>query len=324
MKQATTVQILRETLADEMRRDERVFLLGEDIGVYGGSFGVTRGLVDEFGPERVRDTPIAEPAILGMAIGAAAGGSVPVAEIMFMDFITLGVDQLVNQAAKLQYLHGMACPLVVRTPSGGGRGYGATHSQCLERLFFGAPGIQIVAPATGADFAGLLKTAIRNPNPVLFVEHKRLYPLRWELPDTPIEPIPFGTARVAREGTDLTILAWSWMAHLATRVADRLAEDEIAAEVIDLRTLAPLDREALLASARKTGRVLVVEEGPVTGGIAAELAAIVGEHAHGALSAPVRRIASPDCPVPAAKTLEAAVIPDEESIYQAALELATL
>ena len=324
MRQPTTVQILRETLADEMRRDPRVFLLGEDIGVYGGSFGVTRGLVDEFGPGRVRDTPITESTIVGAAIGAAAGGSRPVAEIMFMDFVTLGVDQLVNQAAKLRYLHGMDCPLVVRTPSGGGRGYGATHSQSFERLFFGAPGIRIAAPATGADFAGLLRTAIRCPDPVLFVEHKRFYPLRWELPDDPLPPVPFGKARIARPGTDLTILAWSWMAHLSTLVAARLAEDEISAEVVDLRTLCPLDRDAIAASARKTGRVLVVEEGPLTGGVAAEIAAFAAEAAFGRLAAPVRRVASPDCPVPAAKPLEAAVIPGEDAIYQAALELATM
>lgn len=325
MRELTTTQILRETLAAEMRRDGRVFLMGEDIGVYGGSFGVTRGLIDEFGPERVRDTPISEPAIAGAACGAAAGGSRPVAEIMFMDFMTLCVDQLVNQAAKLHYLHGIECPMVVRTPSGGGRGYGATHSQSFERLFFGAPGLRIAAPATGEDASGLLQTAIRDPNPVIFVEHKRLYPLRWEMPDDGLPPpTPFGKARIARAGTDVTIVAWSWMAHLAELAADRLAEDEISAEVIDLRTLNPLDRDALAVSACKTGRVLVVEEAPLTGGISGEIAAIVGEAAFGRLAAPVRRLAAPDCPIPAARPLEAAVLPSEEAIYQAALELATL
>ena len=324
MRELTTTQILRETLAAEMRRDSRVFVMGEDIGVYGGSFGVTRGLIDEFGPERIRDTPISEPAIVGAACGAATGGSRPVAEIMFMDFMTLCVDQLVNQAAKLHYLHGLECPMVVRTPAGGGRGYGATHSQSFERLFFGAPGLRIAAPATGEDAAGLLQTAIRDPNPVLFVEHKRFYPLRWEMPDELPPPGPFGKARIAREGSDVTIIAWSWMAHLATRVADRLAEDEISAEVVDLRTLNPLDRDAIAASARKTGRVLIAEEAPLTGGIAAELSAIVNEVAFGRLSAPVRRVAAPDCPIPASRPLEAAVLPSEDAIYQAALELATL
>ncbi len=324
MRELTTTQILRETLAAEMRRDERVFVMGEDIGVYGGSFGVTRGLIDEFGADRIRDTPISEPAIVGAACGAAAGGSRPVAEIMFMDFMTLCVDQLVNQAAKLHYLHGLECPMVVRTPSGGGRGYGATHSQSFERLFFGAPGLRIAAPATGEDAAGLLQTAIRDSNPVLFIEHKRLYPLRWEMPDELPPPVPFGKARIARSGTDVTIIAWSWMAHLATRVADRLAEDEISAEVLDLRTLNPLDRDAIAASACKTGRVLIAEEAPLTGGIAGELAAIVGEVAFGRLAAPVRRLAAPDCPIPASRPLEVAVLPSEDAIYQAALELATI
>ncbi len=324
MRQLTTTQILRETLAAELRRDPRVFLLGEDIGAYGGAFGVTRGLLEEFGAERVRDTPISEPGFVGASIGAAVGGSRPVVEIMFMDFITLAVDQLVNQAAKLHYLHGLSCPLVVRTPTGGGRGYGATHSQCLERLFFGVPGLYLAAPATPADMAGLLMTAIRDPNPVIFLEHKLLYPLRWECPDEPFAPVPFGQARVARAGTDLTIVAWSWMAHLAERAAARLAEEDIAAEVIDLRTLSPLDRTTLCESVRRTGRALIVEEGPLTGGIGAELAAVLAAEAYDCLDAPIRRLASPDCPLPAARNLEAALIPDEAAIVAAARELVAI
>ncbi len=323
MSQQTTAQILRETLAAELRRDPALVLMGEDIGAYGGSFGVTRGLLAEFGEERVRNTPISEPGFVGAAIGAAVAGLHPVVEIMFMDFITLAVDQLVNMAAKLHYVYGLACPLVIRTPMGAGRSYGATHSQCLERLFFGIPGIKIVAPATGADFAALLQGAIRDPNPVLFLEHKLLYPLRWEMPEAPVAPVAPGLARVARPGTDVTIIAWSWMAFEAERAAASLAGEEIEAEVVDLRSLAPLDRETLLASARKTRRVLIVEEGPRTGGVAAEIAAQLAEQLPGGLDFPVQRLAMPDCPVPSARTLEAALMPGAAAIAAAARDLAT-
>ncbi len=324
MRTLTTTQILRETLAAELRRDPLLFLMGEDIGAYGGAFGVTRGLLAEFGAERVRDTPISEPGFVGAAIGAAVAGSHPLVEIMFMDFIGLAVDQLVNMAAKLHYIYGQSCPLTIRAPMGGGRGYGATHSQCLERLFFGIPGLRIVAPACGADAAGLLQAAIRDANPVLFLEHKLLYPLRWEMGDDLPPPLPLGRARVARPGTDVTIAAWSWMCVEAERAAATLAREEIEAEVIDLRTLNPLDMETLAASARKTGRVLLVEEGPLTGGVAAEIAARLAETAAGALAAPVRRLALPDCPLPAAKSLESVLMPNAESIAAAALDLATL
>ncbi len=320
----TTTQILRRALAEELRRDPLLFLMGEDIGAYGGAFGVTRGLLEEFGPARVRDTPIAEAGFVGAAIGAAVAGVRPVVEIMFMDFITLAVDQLVNMAAKLSYVHGLSCPLVIRAAMGGGRGYGATHSQCLERLFFGVPGLRIAAPAAGADAAGLLKGAILDPNPVNFLEHKMLYPLRWEVDEAPFAPLPLGRARLAREGTDVTIAAWSWMCVEAERAAAALAQEEIAAEVIDLRTLCPLDLETLAASARKTGRVLIVEEGPLTGGVAAEIAARLSAAVFGELAAPVRRLAMPDCPLPAARSLEDALLPGAAAIAAAARDLATL
>jgi acetoin:2,6-dichlorophenolindophenol oxidoreductase subunit beta len=323
MKLLTTTQILRETLATALRRDPALFLMGEDIGAYGGSFGVTRGLLDEFGDARVRNTPISEPGFVGAAIGAAVAGLHPVVEIMFMDFITLAVDQIVNMAAKLHYIYGQSCPLVIRTPMGAGRGYGATHSQCLERLFFGVPGIKIVAPTTGRDAAALLQGAIRDPNPVLFLEHKLLYPLRWEWPEEPVEPIPPGRARVARAGADVTILAWSWMAFEAERAAATLAGEEIEAEVVDLRSLNPLDIETLLASARKTRRVMIVEEGPRTGGVAAEIAAQLGEHLHGQLELPIQRVTMPDSPVPSAKSIEAAWMPNAATIAEAARDLAT-
>ncbi|MEI8242165.1 MAG: pyruvate dehydrogenase complex E1 component subunit beta [bacterium] len=311
---ATYTQMLRETLGAALRRDPRVFLMGEDIGAYGGAFGVTRGLAKEFGAERVRDTPISEQALVGAAIGAAAAGSRPVVEIMFMDFITLAVDQLVNMAAKLHYIYGVSCPVIVRTPSGGGRGYGATHSQSLERLFTGVPGLQVAAPATALDASALLQTALLGSSPVIFLEHKLLYPLRWEVPEGLPAPQPFGQARIAREGTHVTLVAWSGMVVQAERAAEALAAEGIHAEVIDLRTLAPLDSDTVVASVRKTGRVLLIEEGPRTGGFAAEIACRIFEAAYDSLDAPIRRLACPDCPVPAARTLEAACIPNAETI----------
>lgn len=326
MRTETYTALIRETLADALRHDPRVFLLGEDIGAYGGAFGVTRGLLDEFGPERVRDTPISEATIVGMAIGAALSGLRPVVEIMFMDFLTLALDQLVNQAAKLRYIHGgrQTCPFVLRTPTGGGRGYGATHSQCLESLLFSVPGLHIACPATAADASGLLQSALLGANPVVFCEHKLLYPRRFEVSDGLPPPLPFGQARVAREGTDLTLVAWSHMVTVAEQAAEQLAGEEISAEVIDLRTLAPLDMATVLASAERTGRVLIVEEGPTTGGIAGEIGFRIQEQLHDRLSAPVRRIAAADCPVPAARTLEAVVLPSAATVAEAALELATL
>jgi len=342
----TFTQIIRETLAAEMRRDPSVFLMGEDIGVYGGAFGVTRGLIEEFGAPRVRDTPISEQALTGIAIGAAVAGLRPVIEIMFMDFITLAVDQLVNMAAKLRPIYGLDCPLVLRTPSGGGRGYGATHSQSLERLFMGIPGLKIVAPSNARDASGLLQTAIRDNGPVLFLEHKLLYPMRFEnfsrrdaeaqrdtndrvessrveltRFDSIIPPIPFGVANCTRPGNDVTIIAWSYMAHLANQAAAQLEQNGIDAEVIDLLTLAPLDIEMIVDSVKNTGRVLIVEEGPKTGGFAAEIAAQIMERAHDYLEKPVRRLASPDCPIPSAKHLEAACIPTVADIVREATGL---
>ena len=326
MRTETTTSLIRETLADALRRDPAVFLLGEDIGTYGGAFGVTRGLLDEFGPERVRDTPISEATIVGMAIGAALAGLKPVVEIMFMDFLTLALDQLINQAAKLRYIQGgrQTCPFVLRTPTGGGRGYGATHSQCLESILFSVPGLHIACPATAADASGLLQTAIHGANPVIFCEHKLLYPRRFDVPDELPPALPFGQARIARFGSDLTIIAWSYMVTLAEQAAEQLAAEEIFAEVIDLRTLAPLDMATVLESASRTGRVLIVEEGPRTGGIAGEIGFRLQEQLLGKLMAPIRRITAPDCPVPAARTLEAAMLPSAASIAAAAMDLATL
>lgn len=322
MSAITTVQFIRNALDQALTEDSRVFIMGEDIAAYGGSFGVTRGLIDKFGPERIRNTPISEPAFTGMAIGAAVAGSRPIVEIMFMDFITLCVDQLVNMAAKLHYVYGQSCPLVLRTAMGAGRSYGATHSQCLERLFTGVPGLKVVAGSDGPDCARLLLGALTDPNPVIVLEHKLLYPIRFEEPDGSLVPVAPGSARITREGTDVTIVAWSYMAHLALQAASALAEEEIEAEVVDVRSLAPLDAATLIASARKTGRVLVVEEGPITGGVSAEIATRVTEGAFGALAAPVRRLAMPDVPVPSARELERAVMPSAAAIADAARDLA--
>ncbi len=317
-------EALREGLRDALRRDKTVFLLGEDIGAYGGAFGVTRGLLAEFGPDRVRDTPISEAGFTGMAIGAALAGSRPVVEIMFMDFILLAFDQLANMAAKARYVFGApwTCPLVIRTPAGGGRGYGPTHSQSLEALFARVPGLKVVAPSTPADAKTLLDAAIRDPNPVLFVEHKLLYSLRGPAPArTPSRREPLGKARVVRRGRDVTLVAWSWMTELARRAARELAATGIEAEVIDVRTLAPLDEETIQASVRKTGRLTIVEEGCRTGGFAAEIGFRVFEHAFDSLDGPLRRVTCPDVPISAAPALEHAALPSVRAIVQAAAAL---
>jgi pyruvate dehydrogenase E1 component beta subunit len=324
VNEKTYTEALREALAEEMDLDPRVFLMGEDIGAYGGAFGVTRGLLDRFGPDRVIDTPISEPGFVGAAVGAALAGSRPVVELMFMDFITLAVDQLVNQAAKLRYVFGRQakCPLVLRTPSGGGRCYGPTHSQSLEAWFLHVPGIRIAAPATPGDAKALLKTAIRDDNPVLFIEHKLLYGTRGPVADGGDAALPFGRARRVTEGEHLTIVAWSRMAVEAEQAAADLAGRGVRAEVIDLRTLAPLDTAAVVESVRKTRRLLLVEEGCRTGGVSAEIGFQVFEQAYDYLDAPIRRLASPDVPVPASPPLERAMLPDRGAIVRAAMELA--
>lgn len=325
MSQLTTVQLVKNAIAQALEADSRVFIMGEDIAEYGGSFGVTRGLVDRFGRGRIRNTPISEQGFTGIAIGAAVAGSRPVIEVMFMDFITLCVDQLVNMAAKLRYVYGLQCPLVLRTAMGAGRSYGATHSQCLERLFTGIPGLKVVAGGDGPDCAALFLGALADPDPVLVLEHKLLYPLRWDVDDSrQIAPIAPGKAKIAREGSDVTIIAWSWMTVESLRAAAALEAEEISAEVVDLRSLAPLDMETVLASVRKTRRALIVEEGPLTGGLSGEIAARISEAAFGELDAPVRRLAMPDVPVPSARELERAIMPNAQTIAAAATDLATL
>lgn len=322
MRELTYWQALQEALREEMQRDAAVFVMGEDIGEYGGAFGVTRGMLAEFGRERVRCTPISEATIVGTAAGAALTGMRPVVEIMFMDFMTLTMDQLANHAAKFRYMYGpQACvPMVLRTPAGGGRCYGATHSQSLEAWFLHVPGLKVVAPATPGDAKGLLKAAIRDDNPVLCVEHKLLYATTGPVPDGDVIT-PIGQAVVRRPGTDVTLVGYSYHAQLALEAAETLAQEGIDAEVIDLRTLVPLDDDTLLASVRKTGRLVCVEEGTRTGGVGAEIAARVAEGAYEYLDAPIRRVAATDVPIPFSPPLEQLALPGVNDIACAAREV---
>jgi pyruvate/2-oxoglutarate/acetoin dehydrogenase E1 component len=318
------LEAVREALVQEMRRDQEVFLIGEDIGVYGGAFGVTRGMLKEFGPERVRDTPISEAAIAGAATGAALMGMRPVMEIMFMDFLTISMNQLVNQAAKIRFMFGgkASIPMVIRAPAGSGTGAAAQHSQSLEAWFVHTPGIKVVAPATPHDVKGLLITAIRDNNPVLFMEHKLLYRTQGPVPEESYA-IPLGQAQVRREGRDLTVLAYSIMVPRVLEAAEQLAAEGIELEVVDLRSLKPLDKETIVRSVSKTGRVLILHESPQTGGFGGELAAVVAEsEAFDYLDAPIRRLAGRDIPVPYNRTLERATVPQVEDIADVARAVA--
>ncbi|MEM3678091.1 MAG: alpha-ketoacid dehydrogenase subunit beta [Candidatus Bathyarchaeia archaeon] len=322
MREITYREALREALIEEMRRDERVFLLGEDIGPYGGAFQVTQGLIEEFGPERVRDTPISESAIVGTAVGAAMTGMRPVAEIMFGDLTALAMDQICNQAAKIRYMFGGQAnvPMVLRTPFGGGVNIAAHHSQSLEAWFMHTPGLEVATPSTPYDAKGLLKTAIRRDNPVIFCEHKVLYPKKGPVPEEEYT-IPFGAADVKREGGDITVIATLNMVHKALAAADRLAEDGVDAEVIDPRTLVPLDRKTIAESVMKTHKVVIVTEDCKTGGVSAELMAVVMEEAFDYLDAPIKRVAGTDTPIPFSPPLEGFVIPDEDRIIRAVREI---
>jgi len=310
---------LREALREEMQRDSTVFLLGEDIGRYwGGAFKVTEGLAEEFGDERVRDTPISESAIIGTAVGAAITGMRPVAEIMFGDLTALAMDQIANQAAKIRYMFGgqASCPLVVRTPFGAGVNIASHHSQSLEAWFMHVPGLYVAVPSTPYDAKGLLKTAIRGNNPVFFCEHKLLYPVEDEVPEEEYT-IPFGVADIKREGADVTIVATLYMVHKALNAAKQLEKEGIDAEVVDPRTLAPLDKQAVIRSVKKTGRLVIVSEDCKTAGVSAEIAAMVAEEAVDYLDAPIKRVAEPDTPIPFSPPLEQYVIPDEKAIMKA-------
>lgn len=322
-REITYLEAIREALRQEMQLDERVILLGEDIGVYGGAFGVTLGLLQEFGEERVIDTPISELTIAGAAIGAALVGLRPVGEIMFMDFITLASEQLVNQAAKIHFMFGgeASVPLVIRTPAGSGTGAAAQHSQSLENWFVHTPGIKVVAPTSPYDVKGLLVAAIRDPNPVLFIEHKLLYKTKGIVPEELYE-IPLGKAEIKRSGKDLTIIATTIMVKRALEAAEQLAQEGIEVEVVDPRTLKPLDKDTLIQSVIKTGKLLIVHEACKTGGYGGELAGVIAEsEAFDFLEAPIVRLAGRDMPIPYNRELEMHAVPQVDDIVEAARNL---
>jgi pyruvate dehydrogenase E1 component subunit beta len=314
-------EALREALREEMRRDERVVLMGEDIGVFGGAFKVTEGLLGEFGEERVRDTPISENTIVGVGVGAAMTGLRPVVELMTINFALLAFDQIVNHAAHIHYMFGgqVNVPLVVRMPQGAGHQLGPTHSHCLEALFLHVPGLLVAVPATPADAKGLLAAAIRDENPVIFIEHESLYGVRGEVPEG--EHLErFGQARIVRAGTDVTLVGISRMALTAERAAERLASEHgVEAEVIDPRTLRPLDLETILASVARTNHCVIVEEGWPHGGVGANLAALISEQAFDELDAPVARVTGADVPMPYSKPLEDIAYPHEAQVVAATL-----
>jgi len=314
-------EALRETLREEMRRDDDVFLIGEEIGVFGGSYKITAGLLDEFGPKRVRDTPIAEEGFVGAAIGAAMLGLRPVVELMTINFSLLALDQIVNHAAKIYGMFGgqTNVPMVIRTPGGGGQQLGATHSQNIELYYAFVPGLKVVAPSTPADARALLKAAIEDDDPVLFLENLSLYNTKGEVPED-LPPIEIGKAAVTREGADITLIGYSRMATVCTQVAETLAAEGISAEVIDLRSLRPLDRDTLVASVRKTGCAVIGEDDWLTYGIGAELAASISDGAFDYLDAPVRRVAMAEVPLPYAKPLERLALPSADSLLTAARE----
>ena len=318
MAEMTYLEAISDGLREEMRRDECVMCLGEDIAGFGGAFKVTDGFLDEFGPRRVIDTPLAENAIIGTAVGAAIEGMRPVCEMQFADFISCGFDQLVNVAAKLNYRQGVAVPMVVRLPSGGGFSGGPFHSQNPEAWFLQAPGLKVVAPATAEDAKGLLASAIRDPNPVCFLEHKGLYRhVKGEVPGG-AHTTELGRARVAREGEEMTVIAYGSAVALAEAAAEELGE---SIEVIDLRSLCPLDTEAIVASARKTGKVLVAHEATRSCGVGAEVSALVAERCFEHLDAPVRRLTAPDVPIPFSPPLEQSVLPQADDMKEACREL---
>jgi pyruvate dehydrogenase E1 component beta subunit len=314
-------EALNQALREEMEADENVFLMGEDIGVFQGAFKVTQGLLEDFGEKRVRDTPISENTIVGAGVGAAMTGLRPVVELMTINFSLLALDQIVNCAASIRYMFGgqVKVPMVIRMPQGAGHQLGPTHSHSLEAIYLHVPGLLVAVPTTAADAKGLLKAAIRDDNPVIFIEHESLYGQRGEVPDNG-DPIRFGEAAVRRQGEDVTIVGISRMAVTAQKAAEALAaEHEVEAEVIDPRTLRPLDLDTILESVRKTNRAVVVEEGWPHGGVGANLAALIQEQAFDHLDAPVGRVTGADVPMPYSKPLEQAAFPHPEHVVQAAL-----
>jgi pyruvate dehydrogenase E1 component beta subunit len=325
MREITYAEAIREALSEEMRKDPNVFMLGEDIGVYGGAFGVTKGMFQEFGGERIRDTPLSEHAITGAAAGAAMGGMRPVVEIMFSDFLTIAMEQLANQAAKAHFQFGgqISVPMVLRTAGGSGTGAAEQHSQSLEAWVCHVPGLKVVIPSTPYDAKGLLKTAIRDANPVVFIEQKLLYRTKGPVPEPSEEyTIPLGAADIKRPGRDLTIVTWGRMVQRCLEAAGKLAGDGIEAEVIDIRSLVPLDKACIIQSVKRTGRALIVHEAVQTAGYGGEIAAVIADsEAFFHLDAPIRRVAGLDVPIPYNPVLEANVVPTLDKVVAAARDL---
>lgn len=322
MKIMTYCEALREAIRGKMLLDPMVFMAGEDISVMGGSFGVSAGLFDEFGPMRIVNCPISETAIIGLGVGAAAAGMRPIVELMYFDFAGCAMDEIMNQAAKIRYMFGGKCemPLVIRVPGGATVRAAAQHSQMIEAMFTHIPGLKVVCPATPADAKGMLITAIDDNNPVMFVEHKALYSMKGEVPEG-LEGIPFGKANVLRNGSDITIVAWSLMTHVAMKAAQKLEENGVSAEVIDPRSLVPFDKETLINSVKKTHRLAIVQEAVRTSGFASEIAMVVAENCIDELDENILRITSPDCPIPYSPVLEDAYVPDSEAVYQSIMRL---
>ncbi len=318
MPETTYREAIRQSLREALLEDQRVFLMGEDIGAYGGPYAVTKGLMEEFGARRVKDSPIAESVIVGAGVGAAMRGMRPVVEIMTINFSLLAADQIVNNAAKLLYMSGgqVSVPLIIRTVSGGGSQLAASHSQSLEGWYAQVPGLKVVAPATPYDARGLLRTAFQDQNPVIYVEHSLLYGKRGPVPEEPYA-IPFGQADIKRSGKHVTIVAYLRMLHVSLEAADVLAEQGIEAEIIDLRTLRPLDMDTVVESVRRTGRAIVVEEGWKTGGFGAEVASSIMTEAFDYLDAPVERVAGKEIPMPYNRELEQAAIPNATEVVAA-------
>lgn len=319
MREITYAEAIREAMTEEMRRDENVYLLGEDVGLYGGAFGVSVGMMNEFGEERVRDTPISEGVIAGAAAGSAVTGMRPIAELMFMDFSTIAMDAIVNQAAKMRYMFGgkAQVPFVLRCPAGSGTGAAAQHSQSLEAWFCHVPGLKVVAASTPYDIKGLLKSSIRDNNPVIFVEQKLLYRVKGEVPEEEYT-IPLGVADIKREGTDVTIVTYGRMLQRVLEAAEEVSKEGISVEVVDPRTLVPLDKETIIKSVMKTGRLIVVNEAAKRGSYAGEIASVVVEsEAFDYLDSEVIRLSGKDTPIPYNPKLEASVVPNKDEIIQA-------
>jgi pyruvate/2-oxoglutarate/acetoin dehydrogenase E1 component len=318
MAEMTYREAVKQALREELRNDQRVFMLGEDIADFGGTFKVSLGLLEEFGPKRVRNTPLSETAILGAAVGAAATGLRPIAEIMYSDFFAVALDQVVNQAAKMRFMFGgkISLPLTIRTAMGGRRSAAAQHSQCLEAWFMHIPGLKLALPSNAYDAKGLLKSAIRDPNPTILFENKMLYNENWEVPEEPFF-VPWGQANIVREGTDVTVVALSDMVAYCLKAADRLAAEGISLEVIDPRTLMPFDIDTIVDSVKKTGRLVVAHEACVTGGVGGEIGSQVAYRAFDYLAAPIERVGAKDSPIPFAPILEREILPDDQDVVEA-------